>query len=496
MKRSKHNLSYTKLFSCDMGELVPAGVTEILPGDTLRINTNALVRAAALLSPVMHPVNVRIHHWFVPTRLIWDNFEKFITGGPDGLDASVHPTITVPGGGFANGSLADYLGIPSGVGAGQSVSALPFRAYAFIFNEWYRDQDLVTAVGLSKADGVDATTNTTLQYCAWEKDYFTSARPWEQKGAAVTVPLGGQAPVSGIGFYGGNPASSNQAVRETSGATPTYSVWAPTNVSGTAVKGDVLSTGKPQVFAELAAATGVSVNALRASMAIQRFQEARARYGSRYPEYLASLGVRSSDARLSRPEYLGGGKQTIQFSEVVATAETGTSVDVGDLKGHGIAALRTNRCSYFSEEHGFLVTLLSVQPKTIYGNGLFRMWNRRTKLDYWQKELEHIGQQAIQNKEAYMAHSTPDGVFGYQDRYDEYRRSESHVSGEFRTSVLDFWHMARIFASNPSLNSTFVTCQPTERTFAVPANDVLYIHARHQILARRLVASRGTSYIF
>ena len=161
MKRSKHNLSYTKLFSCDMGELIPAGVTEVLPGDTLRINTNALVRAAALLSPVMHPVNVRIHHWFVPNRLIWDNWEKFITGGPDGLDASVHPTITVPGGGFANGSLADYLGVPSGVGGGQSVSALPFRAYALIFNEWYRDQDLVTALGLSKADGVDATTNTT-----------------------------------------------------------------------------------------------------------------------------------------------------------------------------------------------------------------------------------------------------------------------------------------------------------------------------------------------
>ena len=494
MKRSKHNLSYTKLFSCDMGELIPAGVTEVLPGDTLRINTNALVRAAALLSPVMHPVNVRIHHWFVPNRLIWDNWEKFITGGPDGLDASVHPTITVPGGGFANGSLSDYLGIPSGVGGGQSVSALPFRAYALIFNEWYRDQGLVTALGLSKADGVDATTNTTLQNCAWEKDYFTSARPWEQKGATVTVPIGTSAPVVRVNNAPYVSLKNDGTNTDATGGS-SYAVGAGGKMqSGAGVGWSIDPRGSLQ--ADLSAATGVSVNALRASMAIQRVQEARARYGSRYSEYLASLGVLSSDARINRPEYLGGGRQTIQFSEVVATAETGTSVDVGDLKGHGIAAVRTNRCEYFAEEHGLIMTMMSVQPKTIYGNGLFRLWNRRTKLDYWQKELEHIGQQPIANKEVYMAHSTPDGVFGWQDRYDEYRRAESHVSGEFRTTTLDFWHMARIFASNPSLNSTFVTCVPTERTFAVPSQDVLYVHARHQVLARRLVASKGTSFIF
>lgn len=498
MKRSKHNLSYTKLFSCDMGELVPAGVTEVLPGDTLRVNTNALVRAAALLSPVMHPVNVRIHHWFVPTRLIWDNWEKFITGGPDGLDASVHPTILVPGGGFANGSLADYLGIPTGVGSGLAVSALPFRAYALIFNEWYRDQDLVTAIALSKADGVDGITNLALQNCAWEKDYFTSARPWEQKGASVTVPIGGTAPIKGIGLNDGTATSALPGtVRQTDGTLMSGN-WATNNqwYFKTTTTGNSGPGNPPDIKADLTAATGVSVNALRASMAIQRFQEARARYGSRYPEYLASLGVRSSDARLSRPEYIGGGRQTIQFSEVVATAETGTTVDVGDLKGHGIAALRTNRAQYFSEEHGFLVTLMSVQPKTIYASGLFKMWNRRTKLDYWQKELEHIGQQAIANKEVYMAHATPDGVFGYQDRFDEYRRSESLIAGEFRSSLLDFWHMARIFSSTPALNSSFVTCVPTERTFAVPSQDVLYVHARHQILARRLVAAKGTSYIF
>lgn len=498
MKRSKHNLSYTKLFSCDMGELVPAGITEVLPGDTLRVNTNALVRAAALLSPVMHPVNVRIHHWFVPNRLLWSNWEKFITGGPDGLDASVHPTVTVPGGGFAVGSLADYLGIPTGVGAGQSVSALPFRAYALIFNSWYRDQDLVTALPLSTADGVDSTTNTTLQSCAWEKDYFTSSRPWEQKGAAVTIPLGGNAPVSGIGLNDGTATSALPGTVRQSNNTLMSGNWA-TNSQWyfkTTTTGNSGSGNPPDIKADLTAATGVSVNALRASMAIQRFQEARARYGSRYTEYLSSLGIRSSDARLQLPEYLGGGRQTIQFSEVVATAETGTSVDVGDLKGHGIAAMRTNRCQFFAEEHGFLMTLMSIQPKTIYANGLFKMWNRRTKLDYWQKELEHIGQQAVAKKEVYMASASPDSVFGYQDRYDEYRRAESMIGGEFRSTLLDFWHMARILASEPSLNSTFVTCVPTERTFAVPSQDVIYVHARHQVLARRLVSAKGTSFLF
>lgn len=497
MKRNKFNLSYTKLFSCDMGELIPCGLTEVLPGDSIMGSTKALVRAAALLSPVMHPVHVRIHHWFVPHRLVWDNWENFITGGPDGLNASAFPTITMPGGGGAAiGSLADYLGVPTGVNS-LVVSALPFRGYNLIWNEWYRDQDLQTAVVVSKADGADTTTNTALQNCAWEKDYFTSARPWEQKGASVTVPIGTSAPVVK------NPSSgalnSSQWRVSSTGALTGANAQLGTNASGQTIgAGSVPLSLEPNgaLIADLTAATGVSVNALRASFALQRFQEARARYGSRYVEYLAALGVRSSDARLNRPEYLGGGKQTIQFSEVIATAETGTSVDVGDMKGHGIAALRTNRFKAFFEEHGYIHTFMSVKPKTIYANGLFRHWNRRTKLDFWQKELEHIGQQAIARKEVYAAAASPDGVFGYQDRYDEYRRAESLISGEFRSTLLDFWHMARIFASEPSLNSTFVSCVPTERTFAVPSQDVIYVHARNEMLARRLVAAKGNSFIF
>ena len=196
MKRSKFSLSNYKLLSMDMGELVPIGLTEVLPGDSIQHATNALVRAAPLLAPVMHPVHVNIHHWFVPHRLIWEDWEDFITGGPDGLDASEHPTITTPAStGFAVGSLADYLGVPTGV-PDIEVSALPFRAYAAIFNEWYRDQDLVSELALDISSGADTTTSTALQVGMWEKDYFTSARPWEQKGPAITVPLGTEAPVA------------------------------------------------------------------------------------------------------------------------------------------------------------------------------------------------------------------------------------------------------------------------------------------------------------
>jgi len=229
-------------------------------------------------------------------------------------------------------------------------------------------------------------------------------------------------------------------------------------------------------------------------MALQRYSEARARYGSRYTEYLRYLGVRSSDARLQRPEYLGGGKTPIQFSEVLQTAE-GTA-PVGEMRGHGISALRTNRYRRFFEEHGYVLTVLSVRPKTVYTQGLPRHWNRRTKEDFWQRELQHIGQQEVLNKELYAAHAEPNDTFGFQDRYDEYRRAESSVSGEFRESQLDYWHIAREFGSSPALNSSFVECVPSDRIFAAQDNDTLYVMANHSIQARRLVAKTGTSYIF
>lgn len=497
MKRSKFSLSNYKLLTCDMGELVPCGLQEVLPGDTIQQATSLLLRVSPLLAPVMHPVQVRVHHWFVPHRIVWDDWEKFITGGPDGMDASVFPTITFSGGsGAAVGSLADYMGVPTGVN-NIEVSALPFRGYAKIWNENYRDQDLETELTIDTTSGADTTTNTTLQNVDWEKDYFTSARPWAQKGPDISVPLGTSANVVSNG--------GNVQIRGSTGAMTQWltSGGASSTLNiNTATTAGVVNFGAngattTGLRADLSSATAASINDLREAFALQRYEENRARYGSRFTEYLAFLGIRSSDARLQRPEYLGGGKQIIQFSEVLQTGVTtaGATAGVGNLKGHGIGAVRSNRYRKFFEEHGYVYSFVSVKPKTMYAQGLSRTWNRRVKEDFWQKELQHIGQQEILNKELYAAHATPEGTFGFQDRYDEYRRSESTIAGDFR-STLDYWHYARIFASDPTLNAAFVKSEPTKRVNQVTSADVLWIMANHSIQARRLVASGGNSFIY
>lgn len=513
-RRSKFNLSSYRLLTCDMGELIPCGLTEVLPGDTFQHSSSALIRVSPLLAPVMHPVHVRVHHFFVPHRLIWVDWEKFITGGPDGMDASVFPTITLsytgpsPGtGSGAIGQLGDYLGAYAGLN-GLVVSALPFRAYSLIWNEFYRDQDLQTPLVIDLTSGPDTTTNTVLQNVAWEKDYFTSARPWTQKGPEVSIPLTGDAPVIGIGRLDTNwTAGPSSTLYESNNASRTYAGFSLIDPSGASTgrtyieQGDNIGGGGayPKIRADLSNVTAATINDLRLAMALQRYEEARARFGSRYTEYLAYLGVRSSDARLQRPEYLGGGKQTIQFSEVLQTSPTtdgDDEVGVGNLKGHGIGAVRSNRYRRFFEEHGYVVSLFSVRPKTMYVQGLPRTWNRRVKEDFWQKELEHIGQQEVLNKELYAPHASPDGVFGYQNRYDEYRRQESWISGEFRTTELDFWHMARIFGSTPALNADFVKSNPTKRINAVQSNDVLWCMINHSLQARRQLSKFGTSFIF
>jgi hypothetical protein len=494
MKRNKFSLSHYKLLTCDPGELVPIGCVEVLPGDSFQQATSLFIRATALNAPVMHPVRVRVHHWFVPTRLVWEDFEDFITGGVNGTDSSTPPTIDVSS--AAVGSLADYLGLPTGV-TSMTASALPFRVYGKIFNEWYRDQDLVTALTIDESSGTDTTTNTTLQKVAWEKDYFTTARPWTQRGSEVTLPLGTDAPVTGIGVGNSTWTTGPQNAYETDGTTAaSYAKYK--NFDTTSgnqigyIEEDSNNTGYPNIRADLSNATAASIIDLREAFALQRYKEARARYGSRYTEYLRYLGVRSADSRLQRPEYLGGGKQNLVWSEIIQSAGTtdGSSTGVGDLKGHGVGALRTNRYRRFFSEHGYIMTMMSVQPKTIYANGLNKMWSRTTKEDYFQKELESIGADEVYNREVYADHTTPAGVFGYQDRYDDYRRHPSHVSGDFRSS-LDHWHFARIFGSDPALNETFLTCNPSTEPFQSTATDNLLVMANHSIQTRRMLKKRG-----
>lgn len=500
MKRGRFSLSSRKNLSMDMGGLYPIGCVEVLPGDIFQHNTTAMIRLSPMLAPVMHPTHATIRHFFVPTRLLWKNFQDFITGGPDGNNASVAPYM-VWNPAVAVKSLGDHLGLPTGV-TGLQASALPFRAYALIWNEYYRDQDLQTPLVISLDDGADTTTNRTLQNVSWEKDYFTSARPWPQKGTEVTIPVLGSAPVEGIGVTSNAGLSATtQSVWETGKSTPSNMSAFATNAANVVGQIKVQSnaiisaTNLPQIYANLAAATGLPVTLFRQGLAYQRFKEKMARYGSRYTEYLRALGVKSSDARLQRPEYLGGGTEVIQYSEVLSTADS-ANAPIGTLKGHGLGGVRSNRYKRYFEEHGYVISLLSVKPRTMYVQGLPRMWSRTAKEHYWQPEFEHIGQQQILNQEVYAAHTTPLGVFGYQDRYDEYRREESRVAGEFRTTALDYWHLARIFASDPALNASFVSSVPSKRIFASQATDTLYVMVSHQLNARRKVSQRADSFIF
>ncbi|AZL82926.1 major capsid protein [Apis mellifera associated microvirus 50] len=492
LKRSKHSLSHYRLLTCDMGELIPVACMEVLPGDSLQQSTSLLLRCSPLLAPVMHPVSVRVHHWYVPYRLLWDDWEDFITGG-DGQSgySGTYPTITSPGGGWAVGSLPDYFGLPTGV-ANLEVCAFPFRAYSKIWNEFYRDEDLQAEI---------AEDQTDITPISWEKDYFSSARPWPQKGGDVTLPLGTSAPVKGIGAINNVYSAGPLGVYETGETAPTvfgdHKIINPAGANTQVAIERAGSSNFPNIYADLSAATSVDVNTVRLAFALQRYQEARARWGSRYTEYLRYLGVRSSDARLQRPEYLGGGKQTITFSEVLQSS-TGADADnvVGTMRGHGISAMRSRRYRRFFEEHGVVLSLLSIRPKVMYANGVHRQWSRRTKEDYWQKELEHIGNQEVYNREIYaQGNGDDDDVFGYQDRYAEYRHIPSGVSGLFR-STLNYWHLARILAAKPSLNSSFIQCVPSKRINAEQTKDALWIMAMNSVQARRMVSKSASSYIF
>jgi len=495
MKRSKHNLSHSKLLTCDMGQIVPIGLVEVLPGDTIQHATSLLCRAMPLQTPPMHRVRMKLHHWYVPHRQTWKNWENFITGGPDGMDASVFPVMPLIN--VAEKSLADYLGVP--VGYTGEVSALPFRAVARIFNEFYRDQDLVAKVGESTDDAQDFTTNKDMLYSAWDKDYFTTARPWETKGPSITMPMGVSAPV--VRNSSGNivpnfvSGSGGPAVTLTAKGTNNQDVgWSGDPAFATTMLWQT-GTQATGLMADLTNATAVDVNTVREAFALQRYQEARARYGSRFSEYLAYLGIRSSDARLQRPEYLGGGVQNLSFSEVLQTANDTDETGVANMYGHGIGAMRSNRYRKFFEEHGYIVSMLHVLPETMYPQGLFRTWNRRVKEDFWQRELQHIGQQPVYTKEVYALGANPDRVFGFQDRYDDYRRQESRVHGEFLSTLSD-WHFARLLSAEPTLNGAFVTADPTKRPFQSQATNTLLIQARHRIGARRLVAREGSSFVF
>lgn len=489
MKRNKFNLSHYVLQTGNMGVVYPITWYEVLPGDSIQQQTSILLRMTPLVAPVMHPVKVRVHNFFVPNRLIWENWEKFITGEGE----YAFPNIifdSVPSDG-----LAHTLGLPAGTYSSLAVSALPFRAYLKIWNDYYRDQDLVGERPFSMGSGNDTTTGITLQRCFWEKDYFTTARPWTSKGDEILIPIGDTAPVTGNVEHPTFKVGSQQGVtlEQKAGVTDLKH-------SGSAEGADSsIYWDNPELEADLSAATGISVNDLRTYLAQQRYQEARARFGSRYSEYIKYLapGIGNLDARLQDSEYLGGGSNIISFSEVIQTQRTDTGeTPLGTMGGHAISSMRTRRFRRFFPEHGIVMSLLTVIPKAIYTQQIERKWHRLNKEMYFQKELQFIGEQPITNNEVYSEHSDPTGTFGYVPRYDEYRYIPSQVRRNFATSVADNWHYSRIFDSDVALNESFATCSPARRPSADQTSDMCMMMIYHNIKARRILSKWSTPKTF
>lgn len=476
--RSQMFLSHEHKTSCDMGYLVPIASMEVLPGDTFIQSTNVLARVAPLATPVMHTVELRVHHWYVPMRHLFPEWEEWITGADI---VTEKPKLTVDAD-PANNVLIDYIGIPPWA-AGAEYDATWVRAYNFIWNHRYRDEELHAAIDLD---------DTTLKRICWEKDYFTTCRPQPQQGvpAAAQVEFASDVPVMGLGTTGAQTYTPDVSLLQTGGTTSTVPAKATTE-SNIFMEGTATAGGEPNVRVAAGTVGGtVNIDELRRAIALQRFQEARMRFGDRYEDYLRWLGVNPSTGRLDRPEYLGGGSQNIQFSEVLSTADT-TDATVGDMYGHGIASARSRRYRKMFEEHGYVFSLLSARPKTVYQDGLCRKFTRFDMLDYWQKEFEILPWQEVKQQEIHAA-ADPAAIFGYQQRYDEYRHEGSRVSGSYRRGETEAdWHMGREFETPPALNDSFVECTPTDRIYSDKAMPELLINAKHNIRAKRLVRSNA-----
>lgn len=500
-KSNKFDLSHERKFSMGMGELVPCFVKEFLPGDRWRVSSEMLVRLAPMLAPVMHRMSVYIHFFKVPNRLIWEEWQDFITGGRLGTSAPVWPHIVLNGPSISEpGALGDYLGLPSfslAFGGDEvSVSALPFRAYQLIYDEYYRDQNLTASLDISLASGevsgAELTKISTMRKRAWEKDYFTSCLPWAQRGDEVLIPLE-------LDIEYSEPAR----IFNVAGGTVTAGNITNPGAGAGAGAAVLDSDGDQMRLENIDGITNavVTINDLRTSVQIQKWLEANARGGSRYIEQmLVHFGVKSSDARLQRPEFLGGGRANVVVSEVLSTAQfEGTTDDLpqGNMAGHGVAVGNANGFSTYCEEHGWIIGIASFLPRTAYQDGIPREWMRSDKYDYYWREFAHLGEQAVKNAELYY---TPEGspgtmaaTFGYQSRYAEYKYAPSTVHGQFRTT-LAHWHMGRIFSGLPTLNAAFVEADPTKRIFAVTDEDAedLYVQLYHKVDAIRLMPYFGT----
>lgn len=509
-RRNLFDLSHEVRMSGKFGYLYPVLLMDTMPGDTIRDDMQAFLRFAPMLAPIMHRVDVTTHFFFVPNRLLWDNWETFITGGQDGTEAPVPPYVTIAGikaqdatvAAIKKGTLWDYFGLPVFTGAPgdtgdtTKISVLPFKAMMKIWNDYYRDPNLDTEFNLSTAtDGNSVVWLHTevegwedypynLRRRGWEKDYFTACLPWAQRGAQVLMPFEATVDYLDVSLV------KNSGGLGTTGALTTtpgdMKLLTNTNIESRIE--NIESIENSSIF----------INDFRNALAIQAWMESNARGGGRYMEQIQShFDVRVPDFRLQRAEYLGGGKQPVQISEVLSTADT-VDVPVGDMAGHGISVGRTNRFTYRCQEHGWVIGIMSIMPKTGYQQGIEKMWLREDKFDHGWPELANLGEQEVKGMEIFystLASDNDDNIatFGYIPRYSEYKFKNDRVAGDFRTS-LAFWGLTRIFTERPLLTNQFTTMiedggsieETYRRIFAVQdGTDYLWINLNHRLTAKR-----------